>query len=179
MSFWPLLFDARGGYPLQQVIRGRSQEKPMYCLREHRPWCLRRFDQLDVESDAHILSDEDATGFEGGIPGETKIFAVNLGGGGEADACVAPGIFRRLADVFDGQDHRLGDITDGEVSRDCKAVALAFNVRGFEGHGREFFCVEEVGTLKMAVALRIECIDGADVNGDFKSGASVVGFKAV
>src|ERR1039458_3773182 len=39
--------------------------------------------------------------------------------------------------------------------------------------------MEEVGALEMAVALRVLSVDSADVNGDLKSGLSVVGFEAM
>jgi len=39
--------------------------------------------------------------------------------------------------------------------------------------------MEKVGALEMAVALRVLSVDGAGVDGNFKSGSSVVRFEAV
>src|SRR5690606_10618976 len=46
-------------------------------------------DGRDLERDPDLVADEDATGLEGGVPGEAVLLAGDLGSGGEADAGVA------------------------------------------------------------------------------------------
>ncbi len=53
---------------------------------------LRRLDELDVESDDYVFADENAAGFEGRVPGQSEVLAVDFGGGCKADTRIAPGI---------------------------------------------------------------------------------------
>jgi hypothetical protein len=38
--------------------------------------CL-RLNELNIERDGHVFADQDATGFEGRVPGQTAVFAVD------------------------------------------------------------------------------------------------------
>ena len=49
--------------------------------------------KLDLECDRHFVADENAAGFEDCLVGETKIFSIDLHGGGESNALVPHGSF--------------------------------------------------------------------------------------
>src|SRR5579863_1930240 len=139
----------------------------------------RRFDELDIEGNAHFLADQYTAGFKGCVPPKSEILAVDLCSCGKANPRIAPGVLCGLAHFLDIQNHRLSDAVNGQVASDRKAVPLFLDMRRLEGHCREFFHVEKVGALEMAVALLILRIDGADINGNIQGGLGMVGFKAM
>ena len=138
-------------------------------------WNL-RLDELDVEGDVDVFADQDAAGLEGRVPAQAEVLAVDLGGGGEADAGVAPGVFAGRAGAFDGEGDGLGDAMEGQVAGDgVVAFALALDRGGFEGHGGVGLGFEEVGALEVAVALGVAGAEGGDVDGGLDGGVGGVG----
>ena len=53
-----------------------------------------------------VFADQHAAGLESRIPGQAEVLAVDLGGRGEADAGIAPGILAGRAGAFDVEGHR-------------------------------------------------------------------------
>src|SRR5579862_820254 len=87
-------------------MRGRSPARIPALNRGEGSWSS--LDELDVEGDGDIFADEDAAGLKRCVPVEAEILAVDLGGGGETDAGVAPGVLGRLARALDIKLHSLG-----------------------------------------------------------------------
>src|SRR5258708_28112233 len=73
-------------------------------------------DELRIETDGHILAYQDAASFQGRVPGEAEILAIDFGGGGEANACIAPWIFGGGAGAFDCKGHGPGNSAHGQVA---------------------------------------------------------------
>ena len=71
----------------------------------------------DLELEDDLLADEDAAGFERGVPVDAPVLAVDRGGALEADALVAVGIDGG-AGVLEVDGDRLGDALDGQVAGD-------------------------------------------------------------
>ena len=46
-------------------------------------------EELGFDRDVHIVGYKDTAGFEGCVPAQAVVFAVNLRGGGETDARIA------------------------------------------------------------------------------------------
>ena len=83
------------------------------------------FDELDFEGDLHVFADEDAAGFESGVPAQAEVLAIDFGGGGKADAGVAPRVLAGRAGAFDGECDGFGDAVKGQVAGD-RVLAFAF-----------------------------------------------------
>src|SRR5437764_11060998 len=79
-------------------------------------------DGLDGQFDAGRLADEESAGFEGHVPGEAEVLAIDLGGGAEADALVAHGGGAATVEV-DLQGDGLGDAVHGQVPREFPGVS--------------------------------------------------------
>ncbi len=51
--------------------------------------------ELDVESNRYLVAHQDTASFEGGVPIQTEVFAIDLCNCGDRDPSVAPGILGR------------------------------------------------------------------------------------
>src|SRR6266571_578760 len=74
--------DVDGASPGWEAMTGRSRSGDSG---------LAGRDGLDSQFDTGRLADEESAAFESDIPGEAEVLAVDLGGGGEADALVTHG----------------------------------------------------------------------------------------
>src|SRR5438132_13928581 len=79
-------------------------------------------DGLDSQFDTGRLADEEAAGFESHVPGESVVFAVDLGGRGEADALVAHRGCAATVEV-DLQGDEPGAAVHGQVADKLEGVA--------------------------------------------------------
>jgi hypothetical protein len=52
------------------------------------------FDELKIESDGNVRANENAAGFESGVPRQPEVSSSDRGGGRETDACCPTGPFR-------------------------------------------------------------------------------------
>src|SRR5690606_5456561 len=110
-------------------------------------------DGLDVQVDGDVLADQDAAGFQHGVPLEIEIFTVDPGGGLDGDALVAPGI---LAGTFDtGLERNLaGDAPDRQVADDLQfTAAQRAHLTAAVGEGRVIGRVEEIGRTQVIVPI--------------------------
>src|ERR1700753_4012018 len=77
--------------------------------RENELTGLGGFDELHIEGDGDVFADEHAAGFECGVVGEIEVLAVDLGGGDETNALVAPGVLGWIGELLHVEGDRLGD----------------------------------------------------------------------
>src|SRR5699024_2045081 len=118
----------------------------------------------DLEVEGDLLRDEDATGLEGGVPGQAPVLTVDRGDGGEAGADVAEG---GLGGAVVGglEDDLLGDALDGQVADEVEVAALdVLDALGGEGALRVLLDVEEVRRLQVAVTVRGAGVDGGGLH---------------
>src|SRR5215831_13858283 len=86
------------------------------------------FYKLNVERDGDLISHQDASGLERRVPGQAKVFAVDLGRGRQPNALVAPRILRRFTRAFHSKGCRTGNPMNRKFSRDRQFLA------SFPGH---------------------------------------------
>src|SRR6266508_2829156 len=123
-------------------------------------------DSLDLELEAGLLADQDASTLERSVPGQAEFLTVELGLGREAGALV-PERTLRPAVVLDLQRHRPGNAMDGEVARDEKVVRRApLDPRAAERDLRVALDVEEVGRAQVRVPLLVAALDAGRVDLD-------------
>src|SRR4051812_19315248 len=84
--------------------------------------CLGLLDGAHVEGDLHLVAHQDATRFEGHVPGQAEVFAADGGLAGEADPLVAEGVGRESLEVHLELDRTRG-ATNREVARHDEVVA--------------------------------------------------------
>src|SRR5690606_4100341 len=130
---------------------------------EARPWIRRRgsgsaLDRSDLELDGHLFGDQDSAGFEGGIPVDAPVLAVDLGGAFEPDAGVAPRVDGGTGEL-DVEGDRSGLAPDGEIARYLVSiVALVLDPGRLEAdlgilvHGEEVVAAE-VGVPVLAAGV--------------------------
>src|ERR1700746_2169094 len=92
--------------------------------------------ELDIESDGDLVTNQNAAGLEGGVPGQSEVLSIDLCGCGDRNSRVAPGILRGWRWPFNGKADVPGNATDGQVAFDRQfsipddADALGFEVQG-------------------------------------------------
>ena len=94
-------------------------------------WWGRRsgaLDGRDVELEDDLVGDQEATGLQGGVPGQTPVLAVDRGLALEACAKVAEGVASR-AGVLEVDAEGLGGALDGQVAGDGPVAAVALRRR--------------------------------------------------
>src|SRR4029453_11571272 len=101
-------------------LAGRNRNPPEVALSSCRARSV-LLDRLDLELEAGLLADQDASAFESGVPREAEVLAVDLGGGREAGPPAAPRV-GRPAVVLDVQYDRPGHTVDGEVTLQAEAA---------------------------------------------------------
>src|SRR5262245_49564676 len=74
------------------------------------------FDELNVQGNGHFLADKNGASFEDCVPGETKVFPVDLRCGGESDAHMAPRILLWRARRLHIKYNISGYSVNGEVA---------------------------------------------------------------
>jgi hypothetical protein len=74
--------------------------------------------ELDIESESDFVTNQNAPGLKGGVPGQAEVFSVDLCGRGDRNPSVAPGILRRRCGPFDRKADLAGNATDGQVAFD-------------------------------------------------------------
>src|SRR5918993_1564485 len=125
--------------------------------------------ELHVERQLDLLGDEDATGLEGGVPGQAPVGAVDLAVGLEGGLLVAPRVGGDTVEL-DLEGDRLGDPLDGEVTGQRAAVEGG----AAERHLRVVLDVEEVRAAEVAVTVGGAAGDGRGRNGDVGDGVGEV-----
>ena len=115
-----------------------------------------------------LLADEHAAGFEGGVPVDAPVLAVDGGLALEPDALVAVGVDGG-AGVLEVDGHGLGDALDGEVAGDPVVLGVDLLDRGGgEGDLRVGLHVEEVVALEVAVAVGVAGVDAGGLDGQLQ-----------
>src|SRR6266511_2311190 len=123
-------------------------------------------DSLDLEFEAGLLADQDASTLERGVPGQAEVLTVELGVGREAGALVTERALRPAV-VLDLERHRPGDAVDGEVARDEEVLRRApLDPRAAECELRVALDVEEVGRAQVRVPLLVAALDAGCVDLD-------------
>src|SRR5688500_14832965 len=104
---------------------------------------LRLLAGLEVKVDLDLVADDETAGFEGDVPGQAVVLAVELEVGAVADDLVAPG--RPAAAVVLGlEGDRSGDVADGQVAGDTHVAAgERLDPGRAEGDRRPLLGVEE------------------------------------
>jgi hypothetical protein len=74
--------------------------------------------ELDIESDGNLVSNQNAAGLEGGVPGQAEVFSVDLCTRRDCDPCVAPGILGRWCRTLYREADLASDAVDSEVAFD-------------------------------------------------------------
>src|SRR5918993_43851 len=131
--------------------------------------CSGLLGELHVERQLDLLGDEDATGLEGGVPGQVPVGAVDLAVGLEGGLLVAPRVGGDTVEL-DLEGDRLGDPLDGEVTGQRAAVEGG----AAERHLRVVLDIEEVRAAKVAVTVGGAAGDGRGRNGDVGDGVGEV-----
>jgi MarR family transcriptional regulator, 2-MHQ and catechol-resistance regulon repressor len=112
--------------------------------------------ELDIESDGHIVTDQNAAGLEGSVPSQAEILSVDLGGRGDGNSCVAPGILRGRRWPFNRKADFLGFAMDGQIAFDRQlSISDNADALGFEVQGRKPLHIKEIGALQVSIALFI------------------------
>src|SRR5215469_15987975 len=87
--------------------------------------------RLDVELDANVITDEDAAGFQGGVPIQTEVFAVDPSMRGVADPHAAPWVGNAPFEAA-GQRHVARNAVDREFAVDHEVVRRSVDPRALE-----------------------------------------------
>src|SRR5215467_15359232 len=133
-------------------------------------------DELHVESDGDLVADQKATGLERRIPGETKVFAVDLRRSRQSQAGVAPGNSGRGSRSLYMENRVAGDAMNREVASYGQfSLGNAGYARRLECQSRELLYVQEVRTLQVCVPLEIARVDGRSIDRDFDSRVDEIG----
>lgn len=124
----------------------------------------------EFDFDGDLLADEDAAGFEGHVPVEAEILAVDGGFDGQAGALHAVEVFE-LALIFGIEGDGLCDAVHCQVASYAVLVAAErLDVRAFEGDEWILFRVKEIGGAEMRVALFVAGVDAGDIGLGFDPG---------
>src|SRR5580704_716000 len=112
--------------------------------------------ELHVERDGDLVTDENSTRFQRGVPVQAEVFTVNLSCSRQADASISPRILGRRSRSLNGEDNITSDAVNRKVGRHrVLAVAVSTNAGRFEREFWKLLDVEEVGALEMCITLRI------------------------
>src|SRR5580700_9576568 len=112
--------------------------------------------ELHVERDGDLVTDENSTCFQRGVPVQAEVFTVNLSCSRQADASISPRILGRRSRSLNGEDNITSDAVNGKVARHrVFAIANSAYARGFQRELRKLLDVEEVGAHEMCITLGI------------------------
>jgi hypothetical protein len=112
--------------------------------------------ELDIESDRNLVTNQNSAGLEGSIPGQAKVFSVDLCGRGDRNPGVTPWILGRWRWPFDRKADLAGNATDGQVAFDFQlSIPDDADALGFEMQGWKLLHIKEIGTLQVRIALFI------------------------
>src|SRR4051794_32757484 len=85
-----------------------------------------RLDELDIQRDGNLISNENAAGFKRGVPCQAEISAVNLRRCRQANAGIAPRIFGWRGGSFHSKHHIASDAMNRQVPRDGPLSGAGF-----------------------------------------------------
>src|SRR5712671_8182370 len=115
--------------------------------------------KLCVKRDGHVIAHKNTPCLQRSVPGQAEIFAVDLRGCRESQACIAPWIFGCRRRSFHVEYHTSSDPADGQVSCHSKvSVASASDSRRLERQLRKLLRVKEVVAFQVRIALRVPCV---------------------
>src|ERR1700685_931481 len=80
--------------------------------------------ELGIHGDGNVVTHKDSAGLEGGVPRQTEILAIDLGGRGEPNPSVSPGILGRWCWTFHCKANFLGNAMNGQLAFD-RQLSLA------------------------------------------------------
>ena len=86
------------------------------------PGHLLLLDGFDVDGDLHVVADQDAAGFESGVPGESEVFTVDFGVAEAAMRVKPQGSLVSARRPFHVQHHFPCDAVDRQVSFNLASV---------------------------------------------------------
>ena len=104
--------------------------------------------ELDIESDGHLVTNQNTAGLEGSVPGQAEVPSVDLCGRRDRNPCVAPGILSgRRWPLHRKADH-VRYATYGQVAFGRQlSIPEDADAFGFEMQGRELLNIKEIGAL--------------------------------
>ena len=112
--------------------------------------------------DPNFFAHEEAAGFSRGVPDQTPMLAVDLGGDGEASFGIAPRVFGDTT-KFDVERNRMRLSADAQVpvNLEVGTAVIAADACAFEGHLRMVVHVKKVSTAEVTIALLVARTDAA------------------
>src|SRR6202049_3843887 len=72
--------------------------------------------ELHVERDRHLITNQDATGFERSVPGQTEVLTADLCGCRYSNQRIAPRLLRRRGRAFNRKDPLARNSMNGQVA---------------------------------------------------------------
>src|SRR5215469_1905035 len=115
---WMRTASLRAGKVIESSVAGFAELAELAWWLAPPRLLLLSLDELHVEGDVDVLADEEAAGFEGRVPREAEVLAIDLRGGGEADAGVSPGVLARRAGSLNRKCDGPGYAADGQFASD-------------------------------------------------------------
>src|SRR6187399_196413 len=122
------------------------------------------FDELHLEGDGDLVTDDDAAGLERGVPLHAEVRAADLRAGGRADAELAPRVLALGRDVRDLERDLARDAVNREPTLELEIFTALAGARRNEAHRRVVLDIEEVGAPEVGVALLLARVDGGHVD---------------
>jgi len=118
--------------------------------------------ELDIERNGHVLTNQNAARFERSVPGQAEILSVDLGGSGNRNSRVAPGILGGWRWPFHHKANLVGYAMDGQIAFDRQlSIPDDSDALGFEVQGRKLLHIKEIGALQVRIALFIAGMNGS------------------
>jgi hypothetical protein len=122
--------------------------------------------KLNIESDGDLVTNQDAAGLEGRIPGQAEVLSIDLRDRGDRNPGIAPWVLGRWRWPFHHKAHFARDAVDGQVAFHGQLpVPDDADAPGFEVQGRKLPHIKEVGALKVSIALFIAGVNGGSFDG--------------
>jgi len=124
--------------------------------------------ELDIEGDGDLVTNQNAAGFEDGIPRQAEVLSVNLRDRRNCNSGVAPWIFRGWCWPFNLKADLAGNATDGQVAFDRQlSIPDDADALGFEVQGWELLHMKEIGALEVSIALVIASVNRGSLDRGF------------
>jgi hypothetical protein len=133
--------------------------------------------ELNLETDCDFHTNKNATGLERSVPGQAEVLAVDLCARRDRNPGVAPWVLRRWRWPFHHETDLSGNAVYGQVAFDGQlSVPHNPDVRGFKVQARKFLHIEEIGALKVSIALLIAGVNGGNIDDGFDTRVRQVSF---
>src|SRR5271169_1257683 len=104
--------------------------------------------ELNLQGDGDLVTNQNAAGLEGRIPGQPEVLSVDLCGRRDCNPGIAPWVLRRRSWPFHRKTDLSGNTVYGQVAFDGQlSVPDDADALGFEVQGRKLFDIKEIGAL--------------------------------